>query len=789
MRSIKPQIELQTASPSDRIALRGVRLQAELAGMSLKATLEQTFVNLESKAIEAVYTFPLPETAAVCGFEVITGDHVLTAKVDEADAALKQYDGAIAEGDAAFMLEQVRDDVFSARVGNLKPRQAVKIKISYVAPLERVDRSLRVRFPTTIAPRYASAAGSNDILQSVIDADALNPPQVLAVPYGLELRVDVRLGSGVRSISSLTHAIKVGRSAAEPNDWSVEFAGQLAELDRDVVLQIDLDHETAPQVQVASGPDGAQYLAVTFLPEFDLDDSAALPASETVFMLDCSGSMAGESISQATAALGLCLRSLSHGDAFNICRFGSRYELLAPEPLPYSDSTLSRALAFVRRGADLGGTEIHAPLQAILSTRPTVGEIRNVILLTDGQVSNEPQLIELARQWRTTNRLFTFGIGSAASGFLVRQLARVTSGAAEFISGVERIEDKVLRTFSRICSPPVTQIQVDWGAIGVQAVAEIPPVFDGDILSVFARTTDKLPHSVSLRCCLPAGTKTWSVPVPAVANNQAADDHAAIPLQWARSMIQSLEDQAGHVTSRPAKYESSCVRQLIELSKQHGVLCSRTAFVAIEHRTPEEREAGMPELRRIPVQLAHGWGGIDSLIGGGGGQVRRRMSGVASAPAAGGLGLAAAGLASRSTIRKSKRSRLVGEVCEDFGPEAISTPPADPLLHLLSLQSADGWFDDGYADILQTAGLDVVSSKSEFEAILNAATATADSATLKRILATLIVLRGLRRLFADRRVLWRRADAKARKWLTQVVGAATEPKLNALLEPAAVGLQ
>ena len=62
---------------------------------------------------------------------------------------------------------------------------------------------------------------------------------------------------------------------------------------------------------------------------------------------------------------------------------------------------------------------MHAPLNAILPAQPAVGEIRNVILLTDGQVSNEPAVIELARQWRKTNRLFTIGIGSAASGFLI----------------------------------------------------------------------------------------------------------------------------------------------------------------------------------------------------------------------------------------------------------------------------------------------------------------------------------------------------------------------------------
>src|SRR3954469_13630703 len=116
-----PRIALQTANPADRVALRGVRLLARVAGMSLKATLEQTFVNLEPRAIEAVYTFPLPESAAVCGFEVITADRVLSGTVEEAEQATEKYEDAVAEGHGAFMVEQDRPDVFTVRVGNLKP--------------------------------------------------------------------------------------------------------------------------------------------------------------------------------------------------------------------------------------------------------------------------------------------------------------------------------------------------------------------------------------------------------------------------------------------------------------------------------------------------------------------------------------------------------------------------------------------------------------------------------------------------------------------------------------------
>src|SRR5436190_21379768 len=109
-------IALLTTNPADRVALRGVRVLARLAGMSQRTTVEQTFVNLEDRAIEAVYTFPLPESAAVCGFEVVTADRVLTGGVEEAEQAIEQYERAIDAGDGAFMMEQDRPDVFTVRV-------------------------------------------------------------------------------------------------------------------------------------------------------------------------------------------------------------------------------------------------------------------------------------------------------------------------------------------------------------------------------------------------------------------------------------------------------------------------------------------------------------------------------------------------------------------------------------------------------------------------------------------------------------------------------------------------
>src|SRR3954454_19700793 len=185
-------IALHTANPADRVTLRGVRLRSRLAGMSQRTTVEQTFVNLEDRAIEAVYTFPLPESAAVCGFEVVTADRVLTGKVEEAEQAVEQYEDAVSAGHGAFLMEQERPDVFTVRVGNLKPRQAATIRLTYVCALDRVDREIRVAFPTPVAPGYVSAPAT-DPLEAMMDGDALNPPHALWVPYGLSMTVDIDL--------------------------------------------------------------------------------------------------------------------------------------------------------------------------------------------------------------------------------------------------------------------------------------------------------------------------------------------------------------------------------------------------------------------------------------------------------------------------------------------------------------------------------------------------------------------------------------------------------------------
>src|SRR5205823_4444663 len=131
------------------------------------------------------------------------------------------------------------------------------------------------------------------------------------------------------------------------DEYRVTLTAGLIETNREIVLDLDLGKEQQPVAESVVGSDGQTYIAVTFVPELDEATSEPQPC-EVVFVVDCSGSMEGSSIAQARMALDLCLRNLSDGDVFNICRFGSGFEWMCPEPLAYSQENLEKAVAYVR---------------------------------------------------------------------------------------------------------------------------------------------------------------------------------------------------------------------------------------------------------------------------------------------------------------------------------------------------------------------------------------------------------------------------------------------------------
>ena len=581
------------------IPLQGVRIEARVRGLCSDVEVTQRYRNDESVPLECVYVFPLADGAAVSGFQARIGERIIKGRVEERDRAFESYDDAMAAGHGAFLVDQERPNIFTASVGNLEPAQSVEITIRYVALLQAVGGAVRFMIPTTVSPRYVPGGREPEIGEP--EHERINPERMATVPYGLTLSVDIDMHSDIRVLESPSHTV---RSELDGNRATVSLSTRESALDRDFVLQIETRELHQPYTQVARERDGTRVAMVTFTPEMaDLPEHGGM---EIDFVIDCSGSMRGDSIDEARRALALCVRAMSEADTFNIIRFGSSFASLWDRPRPYTQDNLDIASRYIQdTNATMGGTAILAPLSDIYNLPSDPARPRQILLLTDGQVANEDQVIALCQQHADNTRVFGFGIGAGVSEHLVRGVARVSRGAAEFIYPGERIESKVLRMFGRISTPALTEVHMDWGAMQVvQSPNPVPPIFGGDSLTVFARIASGSAHTVSLR----SKERTWEVAI----DLERAESDALIPTLWARHAIRQLEDARAPrrgSNQRRTGQEDRKRASIVELGVRYGLMSSATSYVAVEERAPSAQTQTQAELRRVPIALTRGWGG------------------------------------------------------------------------------------------------------------------------------------------------------------------------------------
>jgi hypothetical protein len=364
----------------------------------------------------------------------------------------------------------------------------------------------------------------------------------------------------------------------------------------------------------------------------------------------------------------------------------------------------------------------------------------------------------------------------------------VTGGAAEFITEGERIEDKVLRTFGRIGSPQVSDVEIDYGGAEVEQAPRVAgPIFDGDALRVFARVrSSQMPEVVTLKCSTARGPRSWSVKL-----RDAHDAANVLPTFWARAMIRAIEegDESAILASTSTSGESRDKARLISLSKQYSLLCGQTSFIAIEHRSLEDRNQGEPALRRVPVMLAKGWGDVEGEMAAGG-TMYACAAPMAAPPSParfkdsrkrspGGLGGVMRSLGRMfgggtdadkidlDALRKPRHlsaprqepERLMEQLSDAFaGGDSDDLAPSgsasDDLVTLLAAQQADGSFKLTAAIEKMLADLGVSVSTLRAAAKKHGGASTA-------VIDTLTVLAVLKSAFIARQAAWKRAAKKA----------------------------
>src|SRR5262245_46693884 len=118
--------------PRAECPLKHTDVKAEVSGSLARVTVTQEFHNPFQEKIEAVYVFPLPQSAAVDDMTMIVGDRTVKGKIKRCEEAKAIYEAARGAGKTASLLDQERPNIFTQSVANIAPGAEVKITTSYV---------------------------------------------------------------------------------------------------------------------------------------------------------------------------------------------------------------------------------------------------------------------------------------------------------------------------------------------------------------------------------------------------------------------------------------------------------------------------------------------------------------------------------------------------------------------------------------------------------------------------------------------------------------------------------
>lgn len=575
------------------VTLLGVTFTGHVRGVILEACVAQRFANPTDHALELVYSFPLPWGAVLLGVDVVLGECVLTGAVVEKRQAEAQYEDALADGNAAIMLERNGDRSYSLNLGNLAAGEHCTITLRYAQLMQFEQQSLRLMIPTVIAPRYGDAERAGGLMLHQI------PSHSLTVEHPFELSVHLHGELAQTRVASPSHRIAVVLGQVDAQQVLTVSLARTESLDRDFVLVVDqLAHDSlAITGRDMVEPEGVAVLA-SFCPQLPAKDDAGITVK---ILVDCSGSMMGDSIAAAKRALQAIVRQLDTPDRFALSRFGGTVQHRSRGLWKTTETTRLAAQRWVSGlDADLGGTEMEAALGSTFQIAQGAGS--DVLLVTDGQIRSIDHTIATAKA--SGHRVFVVAIGSSPAESHLRRLAEASGGSCDFVAPGEAVEPAVLRMFTRLRSSRLSELKLVWPT-GVTPLWVSPlrtAVFNGDSVNVCALLPQAAQGEVSL----------WGY-----VNGQPDPQEigrSSLPAPLTDTDTPSRLVASARVEHLPQAEHTIASALAPALAVKYQLVTEHTNFLLVHERAMSEKAIDMPQLYKVPQMMPAGWGGLGRVM-------------------------------------------------------------------------------------------------------------------------------------------------------------------------------
>jgi Ca-activated chloride channel homolog len=597
--------------PKAQCPLKHTDVKAEISGFLSRVILTQEFENPFKEKIEAVYTFPLPQNAAVDDMTMIVGDRTVRGKILRRDEAQAVYEAAKTGGQVASLLDQERPNIFTQSVANILPGEQIRITISYVEKLKYSDGAYEFMFPMVVAPRYVPgspapsqqpgngfAPGTNQ----VPDASRITPrpvPEGMRAGHDVSLDITLDAGVAIDGLESKTHPIAIERT--DERRAHVRLKNSATIPNKDFILRYDVAGRAIQDALLThrSTTQGGFFTMILQPPE-RVTAEDVMP-KELIFVLDTSGSMSGFPIEKAKETMKLALDNLYPTDTFNLITFAGDTHILFPQPVAANVDNLKKAQAFLDSRSGSGGTEMMKAIKAALDPSDAQGHVRIVCFMTDGEVGNDMEIISEVQKHPNT-RVFAFGIGSSVNRFLLDKVAEYGRGEVEYVALNDDGSAAARRFHERVRNPLLTDISIEWNGLPVADVypQRIPDLFSAKPVILSGRYTAGAHGIVRLKAKMAGNDFVREIPVDFP---EVESQHDVLASLWARDRIDDLmgQDYAGlqQGNMRPELKET-----ITQIGLEYRLMTQFTSFVAVEEMVVTD--GGQPRRIDVPVEVPEG---------------------------------------------------------------------------------------------------------------------------------------------------------------------------------------
>jgi Ca-activated chloride channel family protein len=587
--------------------LKHTDVKAQISGFLSRVTVTQEFENSFKEKIEAVYTFPLPQNAAVDDMTMVVGDRTVRGKILRREEAQAVYEAAKHNGQRASLLNQERPNIFTQSVANILPGEQIKITISYVETLKYENGAYEFVFPMVVGPRYipGEPAGSKgdgfaEDTDQVPDGSVITPrPAPAGMRAGHDLSLDVSLDAGVPidNLASKTHDVSIERSDNHQAHITLKDLATIP--NKDFILQYYVAGAKISDAVLTHATGTGGFFSLILQPPARVTVEDVTP-KELVFVLDTSGSMSGFPIEKAKETMKLALDSLYPYDTFNLITFAGDEHILFPQPVPATKENLAKAQAFLESRQGSGGTEMMKAIKVSMDPSDQQGHVRIVCFMTDGYVGNDLDIIDEVQK-HPNARIFSFGIGSSVNRFLLDNMAKYGRGEVEYVALNDDGSAAARRFHERVRNPLLTDISIDWNGMAVSDVypKAIPDLFGARPLVINGRYTGTGKGVIRLKGKMSGRDFVRDIAV----DFSSPQSHDVLATLWARTRVDDLMSQDFNGAQR-GTMKDDVKQSIVQLGLDYRLMTQFTSFVAVEEMVVTD--GGQPRRIDVPVELPEG---------------------------------------------------------------------------------------------------------------------------------------------------------------------------------------